>query len=77
MRISRRNFGKVEWPSQVADIEVHMIKLTTLSKDVGPHKTKVFMATEIWIYLPLSSISVWIPLAVEANSVTSSCIIDT
>ena len=31
------------------------------------------MTTKIWIYLLASGISVWIPLAIETNSVVTSC----
>jgi hypothetical protein len=51
-----------------------MITLSTLSKDVGSLKEEIIVATEIWIYLPVSGISIWIPLAVETNSVVTSCI---
>ena len=47
-------------------------RVITLSKDVGPHKEKVIMATEIRIHLSLSGISVWGPLTVETNSEVTS-----
>ena len=73
MRISRGDSGTIEWLSLVADVEVNMSRVVTLSKDVGPHKEKVVMATKIRIHLSLSGICVWGPLTVETNSEVASC----
>ena len=50
-----------------------MIRFRALGKDVGAYKKEVVMTTEIWIYLLASGFSERIPLAIETNSVVTSC----
>ena len=75
MRISGWYLCEVEWPSQVADVEVNSSRVITLSKDIRSHKSKVVMATKIRIHLHLSGISVRGPLTVETNSEVAPCIL--
>ena len=75
MRINSWYLREVEWLSQVADVEVNLSRVITLSKDVGSHKSKVVMATKIRIHLHLSGTSVWGSLTVETNSEVTTCIL--